>query len=195
MSRDTAADAQTPDTEARTWSEVLGWAGPIAGLIVLVVFLSNTQWYGVFKAIHVLAAIVWVGGGAAITLVAWRASRARDDEQLIQIARQAEWLGTRVFVPSSLVAGVMGFVLMAKGDWAYGEFWVLFGLVAWGVSFLVGAVFLGPESGRLAKLMEAKGPDHPETQARVKRILAVARADVVLIALVAADMVAKPFLF
>jgi uncharacterized membrane protein len=195
MTRDTYTGAEAPDVETRSWSDVLGWAAPIAGLIVLVVLLANTQWYSVFKAIHVLAAIVWLGGGAAITIVAYRANRARDDEQLIQIARQAEWLGTRIFVPSSLVVVVMGFVLMAKGDWAYGEFWVVFSLVAWSVSFLVGAAFLGPESGRLAKLMDVKGPDDPETQARVRRIIAVARADVVLIALVAAVMVAKPFLY
>src|SRR6266540_2951935 len=194
MTRDTYARAEAPDTETRTWSDVLGWAGPLAGLIVLVVFLSNTQWYGVFKAIHVLAAIVWLGGGVAITLLAWRAFRARNDEQLIQIGRQVEWLSMRVFVPSSLIVIVMGFILMHKGEWGYGHFWVLFGLIGWGVSFLVGIAFLGPESGRLGKLMEAKGPDHPETQARLRRVIAVARADVVLIALIAADMVAKPFL-
>jgi uncharacterized membrane protein len=194
MTRDTFAGADAPDTETRSWSDVLGWAAPIAGLIVLVVFLSNTQWYGVFKAVHVLAAIIWLGGGAAIALVAWRASRARDDDQLIQIGRQAEWLGTRVFVPAALVTLVMGFVLMHKGNWAYGEFRVLFALVGWAVSFLVGAAFLGPESGRLVKLVEARGADDPGAQARLRRIIAVARADVVLIALIAAAMVAKPFL-
>jgi uncharacterized membrane protein len=196
MTQPTAAGAQTPaEAEAGTRSalEWLGILGPIAGLAVAVVFLANTSWYDVWKTIHVLGAIVWLGGGAMITLLAWRARRAKDDNQLLQIAKQAEWLSVRVFVPSSLVVVAMGFVLMHNGHWGYANFWPLFGLVAWSVSFLVGATFLGPEAGRLGRLIEVKGPDDPQTVARVNRIISVARADVVLLLLIAADMVAKPF--
>src|SRR5205823_8541109 len=116
-------------------------------LAVAVLFLSKTSWYLVFKAIHVLAAILWLGGGSLITLLAWRAQRAKDNLQPLQIAKQAEWASTRIFVPASLVVVAMGFVLMHKGGWAYGSFWAIFGLSAWAVSFLVGAAFLGPEAG------------------------------------------------
>ena len=70
------------------------------GLAVAVVFFSNTSWYLVFKAIHVLAAIVWLGGGTVITILAWRAQRARDNAQLLQIGKQAEWASTRTSVTS-----------------------------------------------------------------------------------------------
>ena len=193
MSQQTTGAHTAPAETTRSLFQWIGILGPIIGLAVIVVFLSNTSWYFVFKTIHVLAAIIWLGGGAMITVLAWRAQRAKDTPQLLQIGKQAEWLSTRVFVPASLTVFVMGVILMHKGDWGYGHFWTLFGLIAWGVSFLVGASFLGPESGRLAKLLEAKGPDDPEVAARVNRIISVARADVVLVLLVAADMVAKPF--
>ncbi len=193
MTHPTAAGTQPGELKTRTFFEWLGIIAPIAGLAVLVLFLAKTGWYDVFKAIHVLAAILWLGGGALITVLAWRAQRARDNIQLLQIAKQAEWASTRIFVPSSLVILAMGIVLMHKGHWDYGDFWPLFGLVAWGVSFLVGAAFLGPQAGKLAKLIEVKGPNDPDVAARTSRIIAVARADVVLILLVAADMVAKPF--
>jgi uncharacterized membrane protein len=195
MTQPTTAGARTPaETTTRTALEWLGILGPIVGLAVAIVFFSNTSWYLLFKSIHVLAAIVWLGGGAAITVLAWRAQRVKDNPQLLQVARQAEWLSFRVFVPASLVVVAMGFVLMHKGDWGYGHFWALFGLIAWGVSFAVGAAFLGPEAGRLSKLIETKGPEDPEVLARVSRIISVARTDVVLVLLIAADMVAKPFL-
>jgi uncharacterized membrane protein len=195
MTQPTAAGAQAPaETKHRTALEWLGIIGPIAGLAVAILFFSKTSWYLVFKSIHVLAAIVWLGGGAMITVLAWRAQRTKDNAQLLQIGKQAEWLSMRVFVPSSLVVLAMGFVLMHKGDFGYGHFWTLFGLIAWGVSFVVGAAFLGPEAGRLAKLIETKGPEDPEVVARLNRIISVARADVVLVLLIAADMVAKPFL-
>jgi uncharacterized membrane protein len=194
MTQQTMAGAQAPAETTRSLFQWIGILGPIIGLAVAVVFLSNTSWYGVFKAIHVLAAIIWLGGGAAITVLAWQAQRTKDNAQLLQIGKQAEWLSMRVFVPAALLVVAMGFVLMHKGDWGYGHFWTLFGLIGWGVSFVVGAAFLGPEAGRLAKLIETKGPEDPEVLARLNRIISVARVDVVLILLVAADMVAKPFL-
>jgi uncharacterized membrane protein len=195
MTQPTTTGAQAPaESKSRTALEWLGILGPIAGLAVAVVFFSNTSWYFVFKSIHVLAAIVWLGGGATITVLAWRAQRAKDNAQLLQIGKQAEWLSTRVFVPMSLTVVAMGFVLMHKGDFGYDSFWTLFGLIAWGVSFVVGAAFLGPEAGRLSRLVETKGPDDPEVMARLSRIISVARADIVLVLLIAADMVAKPFL-
>src|SRR5215210_158310 len=189
MTDPSIAGTNVPDTTERSWIDTIGWLAPLAGLVVVILFFANTQWYSVFKAVHVLGAIVWLGGGAAITVLALRAQREQDNLALLQIAKQAEWLGTRIFIPSSLVVVAMGFLLIEKSEGLYGysDFWTLFGLSAWGVSFFVGALFLGPESGRLARMMEAHGPDHPETQARLARVLAVARADVVLIALIAAD--------
>ena len=193
MTQPTRAGTQVPAESTRTLFQWIGILGPIIGLAVAVLFLSKTSWYLVFKSIHVLAAVLWLGGGAMITVLAWRAQRAKDNLQLLQIGKQAEWLSMRVFVPASLVVLAMGIVLMAKGDWGYGNFWTLFGLIAWGVSFVVGAAFLGPESGKLARLIETKGPEDPAVIARLNRIISVARTDVVLILLIAADMVAKPF--
>ena len=171
MTQDTTTRA--PAESHRTALEWLGILGPIAGLAVLVLFFAKTNWYLVFKSIHVLAAIVWLGGGTMISVLAWQAQRTKDYGQLLVLA--------------------MGFVLMHKGGWGYDHFWTIFGLVGWGVSFVVGAAFLGPEGGRLAKLIETKGPEDPEVRARLNRVISVARADVVLVLLIAADMVAKPF--
>jgi uncharacterized membrane protein len=191
MTENTVA-AQPAETE-RSPLATLAWAAPLAGLLVAIVFLTQTSWYDVFKSIHVLGAITWLGGGMLITVLAFRADRTKNDDELIAIGRQAEWASTRIFIPSGLIVFVMGLILMHKGHWGYGHFWTLFGLIGWGLSFLIGATFLGPQTSKLNTLAAEKGPQHPETQARLRTILAVARADVVLIVLIAIDMVAKPF--
>jgi uncharacterized membrane protein len=194
VTQPTTVGSEAPtEAGARTALEWLGILGPIAALAVAVVFLSNTNWTLVFKSLHVLGAILWLGGGGALAVAAWRARRARDNVQLLQIAKQAEWLSTRLFVPSALLVLATGFALMHRESVSYGDFWSLFGLVVWGMSFIVGAAFLGPQAGRLAHLIEVRGPDDPMVLARVSRILAVARTDVALLLLVAIDMVAKPF--
>jgi uncharacterized membrane protein len=191
MTEETAAAPVAKTT--RSSIAMFAWAAPLAGLVVAIVFLTQTTWYEVFKTVHVVAAITWLGGGLLITVLALRADRAGNDDDLIGIGRQAEWASTRIFIPSSLVVLVMGVILMHKGQWGYDHFWTLFGLLAWGLSFAVGATFLGPQTAKLNKLVAENGPRHPETQAKLRVILAVARADVVLIVLIAIDMVAKPF--
>jgi hypothetical protein len=54
-------------------------------------------------------------------------------------------------------------------------------------------LFLGPEAGRLNEAAEQYGPKSPQVQARLRRILLVARVDVALMFLIVFDMVAKPF--
>src|SRR5687767_7226642 len=121
MTDPTIAGAHVPDTTERTWTDRLGWAAPLAGLVVLILFLANTtQWYDVFKAIHVLGAIVWLGGGAAITVLALKAQREKDNGALLHIGKQAEWLGTRIFIPASLVVVSMGFLLIESSQGLYG---------------------------------------------------------------------------
>jgi len=51
-------------------------------------FLPN-NWYSLFKAIHVTFALVWVGGGVLLVILALRAERTNDADQLAGIARHA----------------------------------------------------------------------------------------------------------
>jgi len=171
----------------------------IATALALAVFVGgfiafaawNGTWYVTWKAIHVLAAIVWVGGGLMIQLLAWRILKTRDPERLAGFAKDVEFVSMRTFIPASLILVVLGFVLMSTGNWDY-EFWVIFALVGWGLSFVHGAFFLGPESGRIAKLIEARGGVDDEIGGRIERILLQSRIELALIALIAMDMIIKP---
>jgi hypothetical protein len=86
---------------------------------------------------------------------------------------------------------VFGFLLVSKGDWQW-HFWLIFGVVFWAISFLTGAGFLGPQSGKLKKLMAERGPADPEVQQRINRVLLVARIDTIALLLVVLDMALKP---
>jgi uncharacterized membrane protein len=153
-------------------------------------------WYEWFKAGHVLAAVAWVGGGATLALYAILTLRERNPAEMASVARKAGLIGERVYTPLSLLVLGLGFGLMENGQspWTYDQFFVIFALAGWGVSAAIGIFFLGPEAGRLGKLMPARPPDDPEIQARIRRILLFARVDVILLLLIVFDMTAKPFL-
>jgi hypothetical protein len=76
--------------------------------------------------------------------------------------------------------------------WSWGQNWVVFGLIAWVVSFIVGAGFLGPETGRIGKIIEREGPESPEAQWRIRRTLLISRLELVVLIAVVVNMVVKP---
>jgi uncharacterized membrane protein len=150
-------------------------------------------WYEWFKAAHVLAAVLWVGGGALLALYAILTVRQDTPAELASLARKAALIGERVFTPLSFVVLGFGFGLVENGHWGYDRFFVQFSLAGWGASALLGMLFLGPESGRLGKLMPTRPPEDPEVQYRIRRILLVVRLDLLLLLAVVFVMTAKPF--
>jgi len=60
------------------------------------------------------------------------------------------------------------------------------------LSFISGAFFLGPESGRIGKLIAERGGVDDEIGGRIERLLLYSRVELALIALIAMDMVIKP---
>jgi uncharacterized membrane protein len=162
-------------------------------VVVSIIFTANTPWYFVFKMLHVGAAVVWVGGGLFITIIAVLAELANNDDQLLQIGHWAETVAGRLFPVMSFIVLGFGIAMTSNGDIPYNQFWMIFGLVAWALSAATGILFLGPESKRLNKAAAEHGPQAPEVQARLRRILLVVRVDVALMFLIVFDMVAKPF--
>ena len=76
--------------------------------------------------------------------------------------------------------------------WEFSQFWISAALTVFLASFIAGAGFLGPESGRLGTLAEERGVADPELQARIRRLLLVSRIELVLLIAVIFDMVVKP---
>jgi uncharacterized membrane protein len=144
-------------------------------------------------AFHILLAVVWVGSNTAIQILVIRAKRAGGD-RIAYLAGEIEWYGTRVLLPTALTLVILGFILLHESSGAYdlGQGWVLFGFLVWVFSTIVGAGYLGPESGRLGKLVEERGPDDPEYQRRLGRIFIVSRIELVLLILAVLDMTVKP---
>jgi uncharacterized membrane protein len=149
--------------------------------------------YNWLLAFHILLAVIWVGSNTAIQIFVIRAKRAGAD-RLAYFASEIEWYGTRVLIPSSLGLVILGFILLHESSGAYdlGQGWVTFGFVVWLLSFVAGAGYLGPESGRLSKLVDERGADDPEYQRRMSRIFLVSRIELVLLVLVVLDMAVKP---
>ena len=148
--------------------------------------------YEFLLALHILGAIVWIGAAVSVQALAIRADRSGEPEQMRKIADDAEWLATRLFIPASLSVLILGILLVLDGPWKFSQTWILLGLAGYAFSFFVGLLFISPESGRIARLLEEHGAAHSEVQRRIRRIFNVSRVELVVLVLVVVDMVVKP---
>lgn len=166
----------------------------IAFLAVAIVFaVDNGNWYLIFKAIHVFFVVIWVGGGAFLTILALLAQRRGDPVELATIARQAAWAGEKVFSRAAGIVLAAGIAMMINGSLDWGKFWVSFGLLGFVVTFVLGLGVLAPRARKIVALTEAHGAVAAETQAAIAELLVIARIDIAVLLLVVLDMVLKPF--
>ncbi len=149
--------------------------------------------FELFKTFHVLAAVIWVGGAFTVQIFAIRATAAGDPAKLVELGPNLEWIGKRIFTPASLIVLALGIAMVVnREEIAFGDAWILIGLGGIIFSALVGSIFLGPESGRIAKLIGEKGPSDPEVGRRMRRLFTVSRVELAILLLIVADMVVRP---
>ena len=189
MESSQAVEGQAP---ARTATSTI-----LAGIVLIsvsIVFLWYAPYaYNVYKAFHVVAILIWVGGDITLTTLGIVFERRRDGSALAELGKMGAWIGTRVYTPALFAAFAFGAAMIEKGDLGWGSFWIDFAIAGWAVATVVGVGFVGPELGRIDKAAQEFGPDSAEVGRRVKRLFAVFRFDTVLLILIVLDMTAKPF--
>ena len=111
--------------------------------------------YGILKFLHVLSVVVWVGGIAALSVVAWRLRSERNREVLAALLRQASFFGQRVAGPASFIVLLTGLMMVGMAHIGFGTFWVLWGFAGLTAHFWIGATALRRRNNALLQL--AKG--------------------------------------
>lgn len=142
---------------------------------------------------HVLAAIIWVGGGIMQTLSSRRVATVGGDAARRAFADVEEWSGNRVFGPAAVTVLVFGLLMVWQSEaWSLGQTWVWLSLVLAGAAIVVGAGFYGPEGARIGTLTAERGPDDPGVRRRVARVAAINNIEVAAMVVIVFLMVFKP---
>src|SRR5215831_362640 len=106
----------------------------VAAVTLVFVFHTNvftSDWYALFKVVHVAGAVFWVGGGLTLTVYALRAERKSDPAEMAMIAKQAAFIGERFFAPAGLLVLGMGIAMVVNLGLDWGKFWIVAGLVGY----------------------------------------------------------------
>ena len=142
-------------------------------------------------AIHILMAVVWVGGAITGQILVSR-MRNEDGARMVKTAADLEWIGMHVYFPASLILLAAGVLMVIEGQWGFTTPWVLIGLIGLGVTVVTGMAFLGPQIKKIHALIEEKGPDDLGVQAQMSRLFVLSRVDLAVLILVVIDMAVKP---
>jgi hypothetical protein len=162
-------------------------------VVVAVVFTRESSSYLIYKTLHVLFSVIWIGGGVVLTLLGIKAELSHDATEKLWLARQGAWVSQRVFAPSALIVLAMGILMMLEVDWGWDRFWIVFGLIGFATTFAIAIGFIMPQANKLNRLMDTVGPLAPESQAAMSRILLLAKLDSAVLILVVIDMMVRPF--
>lgn len=148
--------------------------------------------YSLVKFLHIVASVLWAGGGFTLILLAIRADRAGNVDGMLQAMGSIGELGNRLFAPMSLVTLVLGLVMC--GFWVgFGDLWIIIGLAGYATTFLIGVLIFQPTAQRMGEMIARDGVT-PAALEQGRRILKVARFDYAVMLVVFADMVFKPTL-
>jgi uncharacterized membrane protein len=147
-------------------------------------------WYELLLFLHIVAAIVWLGAGLLINVLAIRAERTHDGEGLRRVAADSAALSDTLFIPASLATLVFG-ILLVVDAWSLDHLWIVLGLVGYLGTFLTGILVMKPGSEKIAAMMERDGMS-AEAEIEIRRLLTKARFDTVVLYLVVAVMALKP---
>ncbi len=154
-----------------------------------------TSLYLLFKFIHVVSVIVWIGGGVA--MVTFNALLARENDRSAQmtLAHLSSRYGKQVISPAAVITLLAGvFMVLASPSLSFSLLWI-----TWGFVGILGSVLLGALlTARTLRGITALGADGAGDTARLgalqQRLGLLSFLDLLLLLSTVWAMVYKPTL-
>ena len=93
--------------------------------------------------VHVLSAMVWLGGGLTLMVAGLRVRSSSRPEALAEFAGTVPFVGLRILMPAVVLLLVTGvWQVLASSAWNFSQLWVRLALGLFILAFLVGAIYL-----------------------------------------------------
>jgi protoporphyrinogen IX oxidase len=143
------------------------------------------------KFLHVAGVAVWFGGLAAIITLNRRLATNTDVGIVGAVAKEAQFLGTRVLGPASGVTLLAGIVLLLVSDLGF-PLWVLWGIIVFFLFGLLGSTAIRATSQELQRRIASGDATMAELQRLVRRMSMLGTINLLLLVTAVWAMVFKP---
>ena len=147
----------------------------------------------IFKFLHVMGAVAWVGSGVGLSVLGWRMRRSDDLKGLVTVYGRADELGKVLFGPAVLITLAFGIAMVATTPAiAFGDLWILIGFGGIVLSGVAENAIAGPANKRFQAAMATGDADAASRHSG--RALVGSYLDVTVLVVVVWAMVARPML-
>lgn len=148
--------------------------------------------YEFLLTVHVLAAVIWVGGGVAMHILARRVLKRGDGEEIYRFSKEVNTVAMRLYAPTALILLVAGILLVNEAGAEFSQAWIGIGFLGWAISFLIGIGYYGPQDKKLQALVAADGPRAPGVVGNIRQAIFVNQIELLILILVVIAMTTKP---
>jgi uncharacterized membrane protein len=141
--------------------------------------------------LHIVAAMVWVGGGVMLAVQSTRVLRERDPGAVARFVSSMSVVGPVVLAPATvLVVGVGVWMVLDSSAWGFDQLWVQLALGLFAAAFVIGAAF--QSRAALKANAAAQAGDAGEALRQLGRWSWGYRTILLLLLVATWDMVMKP---
>lgn len=154
--------------------------------------IASITAYKTLLAIHILAAVLWVGGGATLQVMGRIARRSGDRERMNQFSKDAAYIGPRLYAPLSIILLLVGFPLVDKAGYELSDTFISIAFAGWIVSFLIGILYYARADRKREAIVASEGVGSDAFLASYAQVARVNVIELTILVLVVLDMAIKP---
>jgi uncharacterized membrane protein len=147
--------------------------------------------YDWLMLVHILAAMVWLGGLVTLIILATQAIRSGESDVVARFVANLRVTGLVLFLPAmALVLGLGIWMVLDSSVWSLAQGWIRLSLTLFAAAFVIGAVFQS-RTAILAGRALTQG-DQAEAMRQLRRWVWGVRAILLILLVVTWAMVFKP---
>jgi uncharacterized membrane protein len=159
----------------------------------LISFCTELSWDNWLHLVHVLAAMVWVGGGIILCTLGLRARSSKNAVAVREFGELLPYVGLRVLMPAVVLVPLTGILMIVgSNEWQFSQSWVVIGIGLFVLAFLIGAVYLSRVGIQMQRAATAEGDDVTAITVFLNRWLVGYGTVLALLLIALWDMVFKP---
>jgi uncharacterized membrane protein len=155
--------------------------------------LAATSLYEWLMFLHVLAAMIWVGGLVLLITLSALILRSGDHDAVARFSASLRRIGPLTLAPATIAVVSLGIgLVLDSSEWHFSQGWIVLALALFAAAFAIGAVFQSRAALSVERAIAAGNQE--EAVRQLRRWAWGMRLILALLVIVTWDMVATPTL-
>src|SRR3954471_18965721 len=137
--------------------------------------------FSTLKFLHIVAAIIWVGGVITLTLLNARLASTRNGAAMAALASVGGFFGQKVFGPAAGVTLLAGLATALNAGFPMRSIWIIWGFLVILLSFGLTATVTRSTAQRLGALAASPTSDSAQIAALQRRLWVLTALNILLL--------------